>query len=1242
MLKRYAGQKITVTALGLILTVIAFTTDAYGENLEINVSSSKGWPLSGIKVYAFTESGAYTGYNKTTDTNGIAVFDADNFTQEACKFRVDYMSGQFWSDLVSLPQASSTAVVIEEDDVQVSVTNGNSPISGLKVYLFTSSGAYLGKNETTDDNGPVTFIVPVGMPVKFRADNLGYQFWSDPTMAASVTQVDLVIPYQPLKITVNGIYQGAADPLTGIKVYLFTPSGSYLGQYMVTDSNGHVTFDLPQRAYKARADFMGRQFWSAAVTAPDTAVDIPMADAWVTVTGAGLPLEGVTVYVFTRAGSYLGINGKTDASGQVTFRLPAGDYTFRSDYQGSQYWSVEQTLAADQVNPVAISTGGGAFSFTILKGADDPLGNVNCYVFTETGSYLGITAPTDIDGQVVFNLTDGRYKIRVDYLGYQIWSPVYEVPTVLSDTFIIDHTNVDITVNGLLQDVSIPLEGIKVYLFTPAGSYLGLSETTDSNGQVGFNLPGQPYTVRCDYLSQQYWSAEFTAQDTTVNIPMVDAGVNVSWNSQALEDIPVYVFTHTGSYLGLTDRTDPQGDAFFQLPAATYKFRADYLGSRYWSGEEALQAGAVNSINIFTGGGTFDLTILKDLENPLVGDKTYLFNPSGSYLGIADTTDEHGQVSFDLPQGSYQFRIDTLGYRFWTEVYDLPEILDDEFTIPHQDVTITVQGMDPDPTPLEGLNVYLFTPSDSYLGLKLVTDSNGRVVFNLPEKDYKVRADFLGYRFWSEVFQWQDTTLPIYRASAELDVHLGGTDIVGARVYLFSESGAYLGRYETTDENGKVQFLLPDRPFKFRIDHDGGQYWSDGLTVAVGQTNTYDIDLLPPAVSISAVPAAIPAGAETTLTWHTTNAYSCSIDPDIGQVEGSGSIKVSPDQSTTYTITATGPGGSITESVEVAVGTAFARDFIDIIIDHSKIDENLTDFPVLVKLSANSGTNGFDAAPVLNALMPDIDPNDDFSGSDGDVPNSDLWTSNGYPDYVSIRSGKLNVKVNSIDSWNTVHSKNTFWLAGDFDIQVDYEIVTGPSTSRWHGLLAVYNKTGLWSRIDRFYNDAQNGHGYRHHSYNGNSYATEGLVNQMDTSGKLRLTRSGASFKSYAWYNDQWNLIGTSSNYNSTEDLYIQVGASVGADKPYAELNFDNFQINSGSAGSVKYRHKFAVYDSEGRQCYTEIEKWDAVNKEALLWVSAPQVSSTTNTKLEMHFDKNFRKLDLLKLQLGIRTVNKS
>ncbi|MBU0985630.1 MAG: cadherin-like domain-containing protein, partial [Proteobacteria bacterium] len=74
-----------------------------------------------------------------------------------------------------------------------------------------------------------------------------------------------------------------------------------------------------------------------------------------------------------------------------------------------------------------------------------------------------------------------------------------------------------------------------------------------------------------------------------------------------------------------------------------------------------------------------------------------------------------------------------------------------------------------------------------------------------------------------------------------------------------------------------------------------------------------------PIVKAAAAPQAILSGDAATLTWDSNLADSCVIEPGIGMVDPAGSITVSPDTTTTYTITVSGPGGSATTSATVTV-----------------------------------------------------------------------------------------------------------------------------------------------------------------------------------------------------------------------------------------------------------------------------------------------------------------------------------
>ncbi|HEV2616015.1 MAG TPA: hypothetical protein VGU63_05340 [Candidatus Acidoferrales bacterium] len=75
----------------------------------------------------------------------------------------------------------------------------------------------------------------------------------------------------------------------------------------------------------------------------------------------------------------------------------------------------------------------------------------------------------------------------------------------------------------------------------------------------------------------------------------------------------------------------------------------------------------------------------------------------------------------------------------------------------------------------------------------------------------------------------------------------------------------------------------------------------------------------PPAVTLTADATNIPKGAETNLSWTSANATSLDLEPFVGKVNPSGWTTVAPQQTTTYTLTASGPGGKTTANATINV-----------------------------------------------------------------------------------------------------------------------------------------------------------------------------------------------------------------------------------------------------------------------------------------------------------------------------------
>ena len=94
---------------------------------------------------------------------------------------------------------------------------------------------------------------------------------------------------------------------------------------------------------------------------------------------------------------------------------------------------------------------------------------------------------------------------------------------------------------------------------------------------------------------------------------------------------------------------------------------------------------------------------------------------------------------------------------------------------------------------------------------------------------------------------------------------------------------------------------------------------------------------LPPQIpAFDSNPSKITAGQTVTLHWSTQNTNDVRIDPAIGSVPAKGAREVAPDSTTTYVLTAGGPGGSRTAKVHVRVESISA--------DTQAINETLARF----------------------------------------------------------------------------------------------------------------------------------------------------------------------------------------------------------------------------------------------------------------------------------------------------------
>ncbi len=202
--------------------------------------------------------------------------------------------------------------------------------------------------------------------------------------------------------------------------------------------------------------------------------------------------------------------------------------------------------------------------------------------------------------------------------------------------------------------------------------------------------------------------------------------------------------------------------------------------------------------------------------------------------------------------------------------------------------------------------------------------------------------------------------------------------------------------------------------------------WANGSR----QTQRTVTVLIPPQITVSLDDTTIILGQTTTLRWSTTgDASTMSITPGIGATNLSGFQAVTPTQDTTYTLTASGPGGTDTEQITLTV------------IQPPEL--NLTG-PLAIPYGQSTVDFSYEAVNALSIdvsiIQRDLDNSDDFftdtATTDGSVytytptwgnrgPQSILvtMTANGQGGLQTIR--QVNVPVNIDQTPNAIDIPST-------------------------------------------------------------------------------------------------------------------------------------------------------------------------------------------------------------------------
>ncbi len=737
-------KNIVIAILALLLATVTYAQTL----VDVAVTDDAGANLTGVNVYAF-DGTTYTGSSAVTDGSGIATF---SLADGDYRFRADFNGTQYFSSAsndCTTPSCTSVSLEIPRA-VDVTVTSSaGGPEVGLTVYAFDGT-TYANKSAVTDANGVASLQLLAGN-YRFRIDKNGTHFYTDSTNHCTIPGCTAVSYEIPESVTVTVTSGGAPDQ--GLTVYAFGGS-TYANKSAVTDANGEAEFTLLPGDYRFRIDKNGTQYFTDAAnhcSVPGcnaVSFDIP-AEVTVSVTSsAGGPEAGLTVYAFDGT-TYTNMSAVTDASGVASFTLLAGDYRFRIDKNGTEFFtsevndcSVPGCTAVSYEIPenitVTVTASGGGFEQ-----------GLTVYAF-DGSTYVNKSAVTDVNGEAVFTLVPGDYRFRIDKNGTQYFTDDVNHCTAPGCNAVSFEIPAQIQVTVTSSSGS-PEAGLTVYAFD-GSTYMNKSAVADSNGIATFTLLAGDYRFRIDKNGTQFFTSEVNDCSvpgcTAVNYEVPEnITVTVTSSSGGFESgLTVYAFDGS-TYVNKSAVTNANGEATFTLLPGDYRFRVDKNGTQFYTSDvNDCTAPGCTSVSYEVPEDVV-VTVTSSAGGFETGLTVYAFDES-TYVNKSAVTDINGEARFTLLPGDYRFRIDKNGTQFFTSPVNdctTPGCNAVSYEVP-AGVTVNITNTLGDPEP--GLTVYAFDEA-VYVNKSAVTDVNGNASFTLLPGNYRFRTDKGGNQFFS-------------------------------------------------------------------------------------------------------------------------------------------------------------------------------------------------------------------------------------------------------------------------------------------------------------------------------------------------------------------------------------------------------------------------------------------------------------------------------------------------------------
>ena len=478
------------------------------------------------------------------------------------------------------------------------------------------------------------------------------------------------------------------------------------------------------------------------------------------------PLSSKNVYIYQNGKQIT--SGYTTSLGTVSFTLPTGNYSYKTETNYSGDITATSTLTLDHKK----------LSFTVKDNSSVPISSETIIIY-ENGIQV-TSLYTNSAGLVEFYLKPSDQYAYMTNFGQAAVSLLNDVALNLTQN----------KVRIIAKYLNYPIaDYFSIYSYGDKNTSLATSSSSTTNGEINFNIS-----------TGKYWLKNNLNVFTELNITDLNQSISLDYkkvhfvSNELVPNILTNIIVSNGNYSTNTKITDGKGFADFYLLPGTYTY--SHLGM-----SESFTVTNDMTINLTTQTVTFNLknavTLTAYVNQPFKIGKD--MNSLSSY-----TTNSSGLCEVKLKAGSYIFSDGISSYSFTVSSGG------QTITPPLYDVTFNItQNL-----PYATLSYLYVSSINTGKEVTYTTYTNGMKLCLL-SGDYKFHCYGDGFSSIQYVpFQVTQNTTVQGLYTFQLNITDNNSTAVSGQTYYIKQDGSYINYSFTTNNQGSAIAYLPNGSYQ--------------------------------------------------------------------------------------------------------------------------------------------------------------------------------------------------------------------------------------------------------------------------------------------------------------------------------------------------------------------------------------------------------------------------------------------